>query len=78
MLKCYVLVESTEDFNWWYKKIRALDNNCYFHRPAVLLSPMIFPSLCFTVSGFDFGLEAARAAFTALAAAGIRQRGKEE
>lgn len=40
----------------------------YFHRP-VLPSPMIFPSLCLTVSGFDLGLEAARAAFTALAAA---------
>ena len=39
----------------------------YFHRP-VLLSPMIFPSLCLTVRGLDLGLEAARAALTALAA----------
>ena len=41
---------------------------CYFQRP-VLPSPMILPSLCLTVRGLDFGLVAANAAFTALAAA---------
>lgn len=30
---------------------------------------MIFPSRCLAVSGFDLGLDAARAALTALAAA---------
>ena len=63
--------------SWWYlsccvsqKSRQEID---YFHRP-VLLSPMIFPSLCLTVSGLDLGLEAARAAFTAVAAAEQRTR----
>ena len=63
------LAENTEEVSWWYWYMCAVrHNDGYFHRP-VLLSPMIFPSLCLTVSGFDFGLEAARAALTALTAA---------
>ena len=40
----------------------------YFHRPP-LLSPMILPRRCLAVRGFDLGLDAARAALTAVAAA---------
>ena len=48
----------------------------YFHRPPPpLLRPMILPSRCLAVRGLDFGLEAARAVFTALAAAEGRGRG---
>ena len=47
----------------------------YFHLPP-LLSPMIFPRRCLAVSGLDLGLDAARAAFTALAAAIAQQARK--
>ena len=63
------LAENTEEVSWWYWYMCAVrHNDGYFHRP-VLLSPMIFPSLCLTVRGLDLGLEATRATLTALAAA---------
>ena len=64
------LAENTEEVSWWYwyNLCAVCHNDGYFHRP-VLLSPMIIPSLCLTVSGLDLDLEAARAALTALTAA---------
>lgn len=44
----------------------------YFHRPP-LLSPMILPRRCLAVRGLDLGLDAARAALTAVAAAEEKQ-----
>ena len=63
-----VVYENTHSVSsyWWADVF-------YFHLPP-LLSPMILPRRCLAVRGLDLGLDAARAALTAVAAADDGER----